>query len=44
LRDKADIAALIEKNSNLNWSLIKQYADLFDQWQVIEEIRQLFLK
>jgi hypothetical protein len=39
-RDKADIQALIESNESLNWDEIKQYADLFQQWMVIAEIRK----
>lgn len=39
LQDKADIAALIEKHSDLDWARVKRYADLFDQWTAIEKIR-----
>lgn len=39
LQDKADIAALIEKHSDLDWARVKRYADLFDQWAAIEKIR-----
>ncbi len=38
-QDKADIQSLIEKHENLNWNKIKQYADLFDEWEVVEGIR-----
>jgi hypothetical protein len=41
LRDKADIAALVEKNDALDWSTIQVLAEMFDQWHVIEQIRKL---
>ena len=44
LRDKADIAALIEKGPALNWDKIKQYANLFDEWPVIERLQKLYGK
>ena len=44
LRDKADIAALIEKNDALDWSTIQRLAEMFDQWPAIEEIRNLHAK
>lgn len=40
LRDKADIAALIESNSELDWATVQRFAELFDQWPVIEAIRR----
>lgn len=43
LKDKADIAALIEKNaSTLNWPLIRKYAELFDEWPTIEELKKIY--
>lgn len=39
-QDKADIQFLIESQDNLDWELIKKYADLFDEWEVIDEIRK----
>jgi predicted nucleotidyltransferase len=45
LRDKADIAALIEaNNSTLNWTLIRTYADLFAEWSTIEELKKIHAK
>ena len=41
LRDKADIQALMEANPKLLWKDVKRYADLFDQWPVIQAIRRL---
>ncbi len=38
-RDKADIQALIKNNSNLDWHLIKSFADLFDEWWFIESLK-----
>lgn len=38
-QDKADIQALMEKNANLDYNLIRSYADLFDQWGFIEMIK-----
>ena len=40
LRDKADILSLIEQHPNLNWDQVKQYAELFDAWNEIVEIRK----
>lgn len=39
LQDKADIQKLIKTHSTLDWERIKLYADLFDQWNVIEHLR-----
>jgi hypothetical protein len=39
-QDKADILALIEKNEQLDWSLLKTYADHFNEWGTIEEMRK----
>lgn len=39
-KEKADIQALIEKNfANIDWSRIKQYADLFNKWDEILTIK-----
>ncbi len=39
LQDKADIQYLMENITDLNWEKIKTYADLFKQWEVINEIK-----
>lgn len=40
-QDKADIQFLIEaQNDLLDWKLVKKYADLFDEWEVINEIKE----
>jgi len=39
-QDKADIQYLIDSQENLDWELIKKYADLFNEWEVIDEIRK----
>lgn len=41
-QDKADIIALIRNNQNLDWDQIKQYAEIFDEWPVIEAIRKKY--
>lgn len=38
-QDKADIQFLISSQEKLDWKLIKKYADLFDEWEVIDEIK-----
>lgn len=38
-QDKADIQFLIESQDTLDWKLVQSYADLFDEWEVINEIR-----
>lgn len=38
-QDKADIQNLISKFPHLNWVLVKQYADLFNQWSEIERLK-----
>lgn len=40
LQDKADIQSIISKNKDLDWAKIKQYADIFDEWNTIEELRR----
>ena len=40
LREKADIQALIER-FDINWDQVKLYADSFDKWADIVEIRKL---
>jgi hypothetical protein len=39
-QDKADIQFLISTVENLDWDLIRKYADLFEEWEVINEIKQ----
>tara|TARA_Y100000780_G_scaffold132772_1_gene119370 strand:+ start:82969 stop:83433 length:465 start_codon:yes stop_codon:yes gene_type:complete len=39
-QDKADIQYLIESQADLDWDLIKSYANLFEEWEIIDEIRQ----
>ncbi|MAX66905.1 MAG: hypothetical protein QF441_07945 [Bacteriovoracaceae bacterium] len=39
-QDKADIQFLISSQDQLNWEQIKKYADLFDEWEVIDEIKK----
>ncbi len=39
LQDKADIQRLL-KIKNLEMSLIKKYADVFGEWQMIEELKR----
>jgi DNA repair ATPase RecN len=38
-QDKADILALLQNNPNANYDIIKKYADLFEQWSAIEDIK-----
>ena len=38
-QDKADIQFLVESQQKMDWELIKKYADLFNEWEVINEIR-----
>lgn len=41
LRDKADIQQLIELyQDQLDWNRIRQYADLFSEWTVIESLKR----
>ena len=40
LKERADIQALIERHS-INWDEVKDYADAFDKWNDIIEIRKL---
>ena len=39
-QDKADIQFLIDSQDKLDGQLIKEYADLFSEWEVINEIRK----
>lgn len=39
LQDKADIQFLIENDNNLDWERVKSYADLFNQWEAIDDIK-----
>ena len=38
-QDKADIQYLVSSQNDLDWKLIKKYADLFNEWEVVNEIR-----
>ena len=38
-QDKADILALFQNNSDINFDKIKEYADMFNEWANIEEIK-----
>lgn len=38
LQDKADIQKLLE-NPNLDFQLVKKYADLFGEWETIERLK-----
>lgn len=40
LQDKADIQFLLKNVDGLDYSLIKKYADLFDEWEVISELKK----
>lgn len=39
-QDKADIQSLLKQVTNLDFSLIKKYADMFDEWDFISELRK----
>lgn len=39
-QDKADIQFIIENVEDLDWNKIKKYADLFNEWEVINEIKK----
>ena len=39
-QDKADIQFLIGSQKDLDWDIVKKYADLFHEWEVICEIRK----
>lgn len=41
-QDKADIQFLISTIKELDWNLIKKYADLFNEWGEISEIKKNF--
>jgi hypothetical protein len=41
-QDKADIIALIRSNRELDWGLIKQYADTFNEWPTIDAVRSRY--
>jgi hypothetical protein len=38
-QDKADIQFLIESVEKMDWERVKTYADLFNQWEVINDIK-----
>jgi hypothetical protein len=39
LQDKADIQFLMEAVENIDWEKLKSYADLFHQWEALNEIK-----
>jgi hypothetical protein len=39
LQDKADIQQLLKQHPGLDWERVKRYADLFNQWDSIEVLR-----
>lgn len=39
-QDKADIQALMEINSSLDFKQIKIYADMFDEWKFIKDLSE----
>lgn len=43
-QDKADIQGLMQNNDGLDWTKIKQYADVFSRWEDIVSIRALVEK
>lgn len=40
LQDKADIAAIIAKQTVLDWDKIREYADLFEEWPALQALRK----
>ncbi|MCB0391221.1 MAG: hypothetical protein KDD58_08020 [Bdellovibrionales bacterium] len=38
-QDKADILSLLQNNANIDYNRIKKWADMFNQWSAIEEIK-----
>lgn len=40
LQDKADIQFLLENEMTLDWAKIKIYADLFNQWEALNDIKK----
>lgn len=40
LQDKADIQNLIRKNPQMDFNRIKQYAELFNEWEVIQQLQK----
>jgi hypothetical protein len=40
LQDKADIQNLMRKNPDLDFDRIKQYADLFGEWETLQQLRK----
>jgi hypothetical protein len=41
-QDKADIQFLVENVDDLDWGIIKDYADLFSEWEVINDIKKKY--
>ncbi len=40
LQDKADIQNLMRKNPGLDYNRIKQYADIFEEWETLQQLRK----
>lgn len=40
LQDKADIQNLMRKNSGLDYTRIKEYADIFGEWEILQQLRK----
>jgi predicted nucleotidyltransferase len=39
-KDLGDIQALCQAKKDVNWETVKKYADLFDVWDLLEEIKR----
>jgi len=42
LQDKADIVSILQNNKDVDWELIKYYADIFNEWSTIENLRKKY--
>jgi hypothetical protein len=40
LQDKADIQNLMRKNPGLDYNRIKQNADIFEEWETLQQLRK----
>jgi len=38
-KDLGDIESICRVKKDLDWDRIKKYADIFDSWEIIREIR-----